>query len=308
MAQAPNTDATQMMRVRYPDDGPVEELRGGYFDVPKTVADKRGWLESQWREELARTVAAEERTAREEKVLADRIEQQRRLGEQLPSRVDQLEQENATLRSEIDELKATLAGLDEARLLEVNQRTADLMARSYDMGEKVMAQTEQTRQLQDTNAEAINRWSELRQQTLAVETNRLDFWNKAQQAAGEQIQQREEQIRLEQEHSRGLSEQIGQNWEIVDAARKLNATSVKKQNEAFKAAVTKTQNQLTEEFVEMLNLGLTALGLTEADLNMAAQQVEMDPRRAVQLDITKIRYFAEVMRKSRDVVSTAEAG
>ena len=46
----------------------------------------------------------------------------------------------------------------------------------------------------------------------------------------------------------------------MDAARKLNATSVKKQNEAFKAAVTKTQNKLTEEFVEMLNLGLTALG------------------------------------------------
>ena len=277
MAKAQSTEDTQMMRVRYPDDGEVEELRGGYFNVPKTVTDKRGWLESQYREEMARALAAEERTAREEKVLADRIEQQRQLGEQLPGRVEALEEENAALQQEVAQLKAQMVQLDETKLLEINQNTAELMGRSYDMGQAVMAQTETTRQLQESNAEAMERWAELKQQTLDVSRNQLTFWNEAQAAAGQQIQQREDQIRLEQEHSRVLTEQIGENWQLVDAARKLNATSVKKQNEAFKAAVTKTQNKLTEEFVEMLNLGLTALGLTEADLNMAAQNIEMNP-------------------------------
>ena len=259
----PAPQAAKTMQVRYPDEGAIEEMRGRWYDVPATVADKRGWLESQYREEMARALADQEKAEREQQVLNDRIAQQQRLGEQLPSRVDALELENAELRAELQQVQAQLAHLDETKLLEINQNTAELMGRSYDMGQQVMAQTETTRQLQQSNAESLERWAELKQQTLDVSRNQLDFWNQAQAAAGQQIQQREDQIALEQEHSRKLTEQIGENWELVDAARKLNATSVKKQNEAFKAAVTKTQNQLTEEFVEMLNLGLTALGLTE---------------------------------------------
>ena len=270
----PAPQAAKTMQVRYPDEGSIEEMRGRWYDVPATVADKRGWLESQYREEMARALADQEKAEREQQVLNDYIAQQQRLGEQLPSRVDALELENAELRAELQQVQTQLAHLDETKLLEINQN-AELMGRSYDMGQQVMAQTETTRQLQQSNAESLERWAELKQQTLDVSRNQLDFWNQAQAAAG-QIQQREDQIALEQER-RKLTEQIGENWELVDAARKLNATSVKKQNEAFKAAVTKTQNQLTEEFVEMLNLGLTALGLTEADLNMAAQNIEMNP-------------------------------
>ena len=302
MARQPAPD--RQIKVFYPRDGEIEELRGRQFTVPQSVADKRSFIESAYREELARQVAAEERNAREQKVLTDRIEQQRQLGEKLPSRVDALEAENAALREEIDDLKEALAGLDEARLLEVNQRTAELMARSYDMGEKVLSQTEATKQLQDTNTEAIERWSELRQQTLAVESNRLEFWNLAQKSAGEQIQLRDDQIRQEQEHSRALSEQINENWELVDAARKLDEASVEKQQQAFNAAVDETRKQLTDDFVNLLNLGLTALGLTEGDLNMASQNVEMNPRQAVQLDLRKIRHFSEVMRKSRDALAS----
>ena len=160
---------------------------------------------------MARALAAEERTAREEKVLADRIERQRQLGEQLPGRVEALEEENAALQQEMAQLKAQMVQLDETKLLEINQNTAELMGRSYDMGQTVMAQTETTRQLQESNAEAMERWAELKQQTLDVSRNQLTFWNEAQAAAGQQIQQREDQIRLEQEHSRALTEQIGEN-------------------------------------------------------------------------------------------------
>ena len=37
---------------------------------------------------------------------------------------------------------------------------------------------------------------------------------------------------------------------------------------------------------------------------MAAQNIEMNPERAVNLDVRKIQYFAEVMRKSRDALAS----
>ena len=48
-------------RVRYPEDGQMEELRSGYFDVPSSVTDKAGWLESQYREEMAKRLLSRKR-------------------------------------------------------------------------------------------------------------------------------------------------------------------------------------------------------------------------------------------------------
>ena len=294
MARRKTNKEALMLRVRYPDDGPMEELRGGFFEVPSSVTDKAGWLESQYREEMAKAVAQREKDTREQKVLSDRIDKQREVDSQLPSRVDDLEAENHQLRLQVERLQEQLATPDAQEQLKVNQQTSQLMSTTYEMGQTVLNQTEATRQLQETNAEGIQQWNDLRQQTLDVESNRLDFWNKAQQSASERIQQEEaERVKWNAEAMKwkALYENGG---ETIAAANKITAASVERQEQLLQEKADK----LEDDFVQVVNFIITSLGLTESTLNLTANSIDLNQKQAVRLSYRQIQAFAEVMRKS----------
>ena len=295
MARRKTNKEVLTQRVRYPEDGQMEELRGGYFDVPSSVTDKAGWLESQYREEMAKAVAQKEKEAREQKVLSDRIEKQREVDSRLPSRVDDLEAENQQLRLKVERLEDQIATPDAQEQLKVNQQTSQLMGTTYEMGQTVLNQTEQTRQLQETNAEGIQQWNDLRQQTLDVESNRLDFWNKAQQSASERIQQEEaERVKWNAEAMKWKA--LYENGaKTIAAANKITAASVERQEQLLQAKA----DQLEADFVEMVNFIITSLGLTEDTLNLTANSVDMGTKNAVRLSYRQIQFFAEVMREER---------
>ena len=290
----PAPPEVQTQQVRYPEDGPFEPLRGKWFNVPVSVKDKAGWLESQYREEEARAVASREKAEREQKVLSDRIDHQREAEARLPARVDELEAENAELRRKVERLEDQAATPDAQEQLKVNQQTSQLMGTTYEMGQTVLNQTEATRQLQETNGEAIQQWSEMRQQTLAVEGNRLEFWNQSQQAASERIRQEEaERVKwnAEAEKWKALYENGGAT---IAAANKITASSVERQEQLLQEKA----DQLQADFVEMMNLLITSLGLTEDTLNLTANSIDLNQKQAVRLSYRQIQQFAEVMRKS----------
>lgn len=286
-------------RVRYPEDGPMEELRGVYADVPSSVTDKAAWLESQYREEMAKALAKKEREARDERVLADRIEQQRRLGEQLPDRVAALEAELAGLKQLQSEIPSTTdlqniqTGIIASHTSLLNGEQF-LAASSRELEKNASTQHEQALAVGET----FERAKELQAQTLEVNRNRLELSNQAQEASAKLIRERDERIAKEQEHSRELSNQIAENHQIVHAARQLDQASVEKQKQLFNQAVEQVKAELTDEFVEMMNLLITSLGLTEDTLNLTANSVDMGSKSAVRLSHRQIQFFADVMRKS----------
>ena len=299
---------TKMITVTYPQDGPVEELRGESFTIPNSIVNKRDYIESAWREESARKAAEMEAEQRDQQVLADRVKQQKANDQQrladLETTVVMLLDENKALKAQIDGMAPPA---DMEKLSEINAQTTLAMGRTYDAGLEVARQQERTEELLATDSEHRNQWADLKEQTLAVSRNQLTFWNEAQAAAGQQIQLRDEQIAKEQEHSKGLSEQIGQNWQLVEAASKLNEASIEQQEQRLQRAIDETRETLTDEFVAMMNLALGALGIDQAVLDMHANQIDMQPTQALRLTRRQISQYSEIYRKSQKAVADAEA-
>ena len=288
----------QTSRVRYPVDGAVEALRGNYFQVPVSVQDKAGWLESQYREEEARQLANREREEREQKVLSDRIDQQREVEAQLPGRVDELEAENAELRRKVERLEAHAATPDAQEQLKINQQTSQLMGTTFEMGQTLLSQAEETKALQLSNAEGIQQWSELKQQTLDVQSNRLDYWNQTQQAASERIRQEEAaraQWNAEAEKWKALYKD---GADVIAAAKKVTAASVERQEQLLQEKLQEKADQLEADFIQMVNVVINSLGLTEGELNLTANNIDAGVREPVQLSRKQISYFVNVMRSS----------
>lgn len=100
---------TTMITVTYPQDGPVVELRGQSFTIPISIVNKRDFIESAWREEVARTAADMEAAQRDQQVLSDRIARQREIDRQhladLEQTVAMLLDENQALKAQFDRLR-----------------------------------------------------------------------------------------------------------------------------------------------------------------------------------------------------------
>lgn len=286
----------------YPSDGPIVEMRGVQMAIPNSVRDKRGWMESQWREEQARVAAEAERKARESKVLADRIAKQKE--------AESIEGQLIPLRSQVMAVQERLTGIesqlqqpDAAQVVEINANTTANMARTMDAAEKTRELLDQVEALQVTVGGLADQVATLQAQTLQVNQNRLDFINEGTAAMGEQIRQRDERIRAEQEHATELSNEISRNYQVVLAASDVQQATV----EAARAEVNEVTTQLTDDFVEMINLMMTSLGLTQGVLQQNLNTVDIQPTNGVRLTRTQIAQFAEVYRKATKALNEAEA-
>ena len=118
------------------------------------------------------------------------------------------------------------------------------------------------------------------------ETNRLDFWNKAQQSASERIQQEEaERVKWNAEAMKWKA--LYENGaKTIAAANKITAASVERQEQLLQAKA----DQLEADFVEMVNFMITSLGLTEDTLNLTANSVDMGTKNAVRLSYRQIQF------------------
>ena len=119
--------------------------------------------------------------------------------------------------------------------------------------------------------------------------------NEAIASMSQQIRQRDERITKEEAHSRELSEQIGQNWMVVDKATDLVDQSI----EVGKQAAKEEIQTLSDDFVEMINLVLTSLGLSQERLQQNLNMVDIgNGKQGVDLTRSQIAQFAEIYRKA----------
>ena len=286
----------------YPADGPIEEMRGMRMEIPTSVTNKREWMESKWREEVAQLAAQEEKKAREAKVLQDRIQQQQKAS----SVSAQLE----PLRDELEEVQqrvAAIGGLleepDTKQFVEINASTTDNMARTMEMSGVVNGLLTQVEGLSDSVRTIYDRALELQDQTLQVNKNRLEMSNQAMEGMSAQISQRDEMLETERLHSRQLMEDINANYQVVMAAKDVKASTV----EAARTAVNAEINELSEDFVEMINLVLMSLGLSQRDLQTNLNQVDVsNGRDGVRLTRRQISQFADVYRKATAAIRKEE--
>ena len=277
----------------YPSDGPVVEMRGLQMAIPNTVKNKRAWMESQWREEKARLTADKEKQAREQQVLDDRIATQKQR-ESIDGQLNPIREQLVGLQEQLIGIEARLAKPDAAQVVEINANTTANMARTMDATEKTRELLEQVEALQTTVGGLRDEVEVLQAQTLQVNKNRLEFANESVAAQGEMIRQRDEQIRAEQEHAVALGTEINNNYQVVMAAKDVQKSTV----EAARAEVNQVVTEMTDDFVGMVNLMLTSLGLTQGTLEANLNMVDVQPTTGVKLTREQIGKFAEVYRKA----------
>ena len=91
-----------------------------------------------------------------------------------------------------------------------------------------------------------------------------------------------------------LGNEISRNYQVVLAAADVQKSTV----EAARAEVNEVITEMTDDFVEMINLMLTSLGLTQGVLEQNLNTVDLQPTNGVRLTRTQIGQFAEVYRKA----------
>ena len=149
----------------YPKDGPIEEMRGITMQIPTTVANKREWMESRWREEVARVAAESEKRERNQAVLKQRIEDQQK-AESLESHLAPFRDELSEIQQRLTILGGQLAEPDAAKVVEVNANTTANMARTMDASEKTTKLLNQVESLQATVGGLAEQVQTLQAQTL----------------------------------------------------------------------------------------------------------------------------------------------
>ena len=286
----------------YPNDGPVVEMRGLKMAIPTTVKNKAAWMESKFREEKARLVAEEERKAREQQVLADRIAKQKDEAT-VEAQLSPLRDQVVGLQQQLAEVSSLLVQPDAATVVEINANTTANMARTMDAAEKTRELIDQVEALQETVGGLATEVETLQAQTLQVNKNRLDFINEGTAAMGQQIQQRDEMLEKERLHSRQLQEDINSNYQVVLAAKDVQKSTV----EAARSQVAQEITVMSDDFVAMINLTLTSLGLSQRDLQTNLNMVDIDGGRSgVRLTRQQIAQFADVYRKATAAINSEE--
>ena len=286
----------------YPNDGPVVEMRGLKMAIPVTVKNKAAWMESKFREEQARLVAEEERKAREQQVLADRIAKQKDEAT-VEAQLSPLRDQVVGLQEQLAEVSSLLVQPDAATLVEISNSTTANMARTLDAAEKTRELIDQVEALQATVGGLATEVETLQAQTLQVNKNRLDFINEGTTAMGEQIRLRDERILKEQEHAVALSSEINANHQVVMAAKDVQKSTV----EAARAQVSEVITSMTDDFVEMINLTITSLGLSQGDLVQNLNSVDFSGGRSgVRLTRQQIAQFADVYRKATAAINSED--
>lgn len=297
------TKAAATMRAIYPRDGAIEALRGQSFDVPMSVSDKRGWIESRYREQAAREAAEAEKESRDAAVLRDRQEQVRAAAADQQRR-DALTAELEVVRAELADVRQQVANPDERRLLEVNQNTTACMGRVLDAADKVAGLVDRVEELEAKARELAALADADRQVSLDLIKNQIELLNGIQRSNGELINQYAARYQEAAQEAIDLSEQINANWEVVQNATRINETAIAQATAASKKLLMEQH----EEFLASLNVALGAMGVTQEDLDR--ELVRLDTMGAdFKSPLVSPEYLAQmvqVTRKHRDARADAE--
>lgn len=291
-------------RVIYPRDGLLgAEIGGQKFNVPDTIRDKAGWIESRYREQASREAAEAEKEARDAAVLRDRQEQVRAAAADQQRR-DALTAELEVVRAELADVRQQVANPDERRLLEVNQNTTVCMGRVLDAADKVAGLVDRVEELEAKAQELAALAEADRQASLDLIKNQIDLVNGLQKTNGDLINQYASRYTEAAQEAINLSEQIGQNWETVSNAAKINETAIAQATAASRELIT---GQL-EEFRVFLSLALMAIGVTDRDIEEQVSKLETNFQRGMFiLDQGFLSQSVKIARQYQDAWSKADA-
>lgn len=292
-------------RVTYSREGPVSELRGTKWDVPSTIrVENQGkWIESQYREQVAREAAEAEREQRNADVLRDRQSQVLER-ERLDQERSQVDAEIASIRGELQGLKGELSSPDMAALAQVNAQTVSAMGRTLDAHERVDTLLQRLEaaegRIETLNAEAI----EAREVSLKLVENYQQILNGVQETHGKQINEYRSRYVEAATEATKLSEQIGLNWEVVDNAARINETAISQATAASRELLERQH----KEFLSSLTVVLGAIGVTQEQLD--AELIRLDQagydRRVPILEPSLIAQMVQMTQKHQAAREDAE--
>lgn len=239
----------KLQRVRYPSDGPIEALRGKFFEVPVTVAAKGEWIESKYRQQLAEEAAAQ---AAAEAVAIEEERNQAVLQQRISEVKDEPEVEVAEV-----EPKSSDSGLALAVSL------ANLQSNLLVQTQTIEAQQAAVAEMVDTTAQrlaAIEANGISREEAIAIMRNGIEMQNAAFDSYGKQLAVFQEVLNQQVVDIAVASQAISDNRETVEKAVNINETAISQAT----AAATEAVDQMNDDFVAFLTIVLRALGVDES--------------------------------------------
>jgi hypothetical protein len=292
---------SELMTVRYPMDGAIEELRGKTFEVPRAVSNKAEWLESQFREEEAKQIAAREREERDKRVLNDRIERQVAAEASLPTeRLAAVEAEVKTLRRAQVDLPSTmeLEGISQKILQSHNslfngQQFLQTAANTLEkQAEELAVNTELT---EAQRQEAL----ELQRQAVQVARNSQEFMNLLQEEFSKERASYEALIAELQAALSDAQAKVAVMAPVLAMAERVIEAAPQEQQRKLQVYVDGLEATYERKFLDFMGLVCTTLGISAEQLTVAANQIDQDPRSAVVIDQNVMSFYIGVMQASR---------
>ena len=289
-AKQQQQQVSETVRVVYPRDGAVEELRGRAFAVPSTVTAKAGWIESQWREEQARKAAAAEAEQRNATVLSDRIEQQRVADSQALQMAEANAAEAASLRAQVVELQQQLAMPDASRFAEIANGTTAAMGRTFDLQQQVAALSEQTEALALRTQEMADACAAQADSNQAVLRNAQELMNGSFGSYGSALQRFQGELTEQEVRISELASKTADNWEVVEKAGRISESAKEIARQEANELITR---QLTE-FRVFLSVALNAIGVNQRDIDDALNRMDEGLQRG--MFVLDQGYIAQAVR------------
>ena len=297
----------KFMTVTYPRDGEIEELRGTQHSVPSDVADKRGYIESIYHENVAAKLAELEREAREKQLLQDRIAVQKEQANK-DSRISKVE-------GRLEQLEEVIATPDVAMLVQASSDAVKAVAAVHQVGEQLRQQAESL-ELNKEQADALiatvnelqARVNDFNEQVGNRIASYQELLNMAQQNAGEQIREYEARYVEAEERATIALSQINSNAQTVRDAVEIVEQTKEQAVAIARQEVEKQTEAMTDEFLAFISLAMQTLGITEQDLDSAANAADIEPTKMLKLTRTKLAGLANIWRASLKVAADVAEG